>query len=514
MPVKYQNDEWVLSDDFGLAGAGDALARLALEAQPPFTIAVTGKWGTGKTSVLRRAFATLGGQPVSQALPMGENKREDHGADWDALKFSCPERTPRLDWNEDLKGSAEQSMCIWYSPWQHQSEANPIIPLLMELRQQFTGKDKLKGFARQSALAAITLLKQATDAAISLHAGKPVKFVSGTTEAVRKAWQGGDAKLVQPGDGQRFHLLFEDAVETLLKSLQAAARTTVSELSATARLIIFIDDLDRCEEQAVISLLEAIKLYLGTQRCVFVLGIDDTALLGTLRRVWKERSEDENREYLEKLLQTILPVPLPRQEQVRKIIHEQLKEHGFPEAAACAKTIEALLEPNPRKIKNFTNSLCTCWNLFQLRERTDNHQTDATPFIMFHYLRLYHRSTWRLLERQPAAQRLLFEVLTNNTVTLTEPIDGIDDLEDQRLMIAFMQQAFAHVLKQQDDDANDKTHHGEKLDAAIQRFQRRQDRKRSDEVFVRWFRDNPDNNRPLDPAYLYLPPADAPDTAS
>ena len=63
----YPNDTWSLSDDLGLGGVGDQVARTLLEAQAPFTLGVTGKWGSGKTSVLRRAFATLGGGPLEQA---------------------------------------------------------------------------------------------------------------------------------------------------------------------------------------------------------------------------------------------------------------------------------------------------------------------------------------------------------------------------------------------------------------------------------------------------------------
>ncbi len=499
--MKYRNDEWVLTDSYGLGGAGDTLARIVLEAEAPFTVAVTGKWGAGKTSVMRRAFATLGGQPVSQALPMGSEKQEGKQSDWDALHHT--KRQAELHWEASLQETAEQSMCIWYSPWQHQNEPNPIIPLLLELKQQFTPLKRLKDFNRQAGLAAATLLERTIDAALSLSAGRTVKLATGTTEAVRKVWMDGDAKHSVLSDGQRFHLLFEDAVETIL---DGAKRDGEKELSADARLIIFIDDLDRCEEQAVVALLEAIKLYLGTQRCLFVLGIDDTALLGALSRVWKERSEDDNREYLEKILQTTLPVPLPRPKSVTDAIAEQLAHHDFPAAEACAKKIEALLEPNPRKIKNFTNSLCSCWSLFQLKDQAQTDAARAIHFIMFHYLRLYHRPIWRLLERQPIAQKLLYEVLRRTNVLLTEEIKGFENnLQEQRMMVSFMQQAFSHVLKQQGEESDQTTHHGEKLEDAIRRFQHRQDRKRSDEVFTTWFSTNESNNAPLDDAYLYLP---------
>jgi|UPI00037F76B7 hypothetical protein len=500
--MKYYNDEWVLSDEYGLGGAGDVLARIALEAQAPFTIAVTGKWGSGKTSVLRRAFATLGGQPISQAIPLLEQDlQERNSEDWD--KLSCKIRVEDLAWNRDLLDAANESLCVWFSPWQHQSEQNPLIPLLLEIQQQFSTKYKViskgKSIARQGALATLTLFERVVDGALSIQAGKSVKIATGATEAIQKSWRDTGGDLSKLSDGQRLHLLFEDAVKNILTSL---SNKSDEDNTKNARLIVFIDDLDRCEEQAVVSLLEAIKLYLGTQRCIFVLGIDDTALLGALSRVWKERSEDDNREYLEKLLQTTLPVPLPRPDKVTASIAKQLQAHDFPAVDACAKIIELLLEPNPRKIKNFTNSLCSCWSLFQPQNNPDEEVT--AHFIMFHYLRLYHRPIWRLLERQPIAQRLLYAVLSNK-VTFTETIDGISDLEEQRMMISFMQQAFAHVLKQDGGELREKTHHGESLADAICRFQQRQDRKRSDEYFANWFRSHEDNDAALDHSYLYLP---------
>ena len=50
MDPKYLNDQWTLGDDLGIAGTGDLLARMALEVQPPFSVRVTGKWGSEKTT--------------------------------------------------------------------------------------------------------------------------------------------------------------------------------------------------------------------------------------------------------------------------------------------------------------------------------------------------------------------------------------------------------------------------------------------------------------------------------
>ncbi|ESQ08138.1 MAG TPA: hypothetical protein DDY14_03815 [Chromatiaceae bacterium] len=83
-PVLYRNDVWSLDDDFGLGAAGDQVARMALEVDPPFTVGVTGKWGCGKTSVMRRAFATLGGEPIQQPLMFSDSAGlESHGENWE-----------------------------------------------------------------------------------------------------------------------------------------------------------------------------------------------------------------------------------------------------------------------------------------------------------------------------------------------------------------------------------------------------------------------------------------------
>lgn len=293
----------------------------------------------------------------------------------------------------------------------------------------------------------MTLIEHVIDAAISFASGRPVKAAVGVSENVRKAWHENNLEtLAKPSDGQRFHLLFEDAIENLLDDLNGSNR---KKLSYEARLIVFIDDLDRCEEKAVVALLEAIKLYLGTSRCVFILGVDDVAVGDALKRHWQGRSDDNNREYLEKLFQATIPVPQPQPEQVRALILHQLENHGFPGDAteALANDIEALLEPNPRKVKNFLNSLCANWQM--LRCEAMEEPANCRRLVMFQYLRVNHRPVWRLLEREPILLQLLLRVVIDST----DPLDieakklSTDEL---RLTREIFSRSFAHVLKHND----------------------------------------------------------------
>nr|VFK80340.1 MAG: KAP family P-loop domain-containing protein [Candidatus Kentron sp. SD] len=557
----YRNDLWTLDDDFALGRAGDQVARMALEVAPPFTLGVTGKWGAGKTSVMRRAFATLGGQPIRQERALTEPGEEGRSEEWENLACANEQRKSQLGWPDKYFDAAGGVFCVWFSPWQHQNEENPLIPLLREIQAQFqaqlkdrfdwwqklpekskNSREKAWGQCRSAGFAGIKLLEHAIDATLSLAAGRSVFAMRGASDAVRQGWQEGknkdkDNRLLEPGDGQRFHLLFEDAIDQVLDALLGFPRENPGNKkkkdppeNASPRLILFIDDLDRCEESTIVRLLEGIKLYLASRRCVFVLGIDDSAVLDTLARYWKGRSQDSNREYLEKLFQAVLAVPLPATARVREAIAEQLRSHQIPDAERLAKDIEQLLEPNPRKIKNFVNGFCATWRLHNieawLQEKAGSkvsHSGAFSPeeegeravrrFLIFHYLRLYHRPIWRLLERQPWSLAILRAVIGGGSGIESSLLpEGIDS-DQQRLLGEFYFRAFSHVLAHPAGEKNldeerekGKIWHGsESLDEAVKQFQDRQDRKRSDEYLCRLFLELiSEEEHELDKRYLCL----------
>jgi len=522
----YRNDTWTLDDGLGLGRAGDQVARMVLEVEPPFTVGVTGKWGSGKTSVMRRAFVTLGGRPIEQPLMLSKDSGLEVGSEgWETWVHSHPDRRRALGWDAPIRDAATGSLCVWYSPWQHQNEPNPLVPLIGEVRAQFTAwlklQDKLADFNRRAGLAVGTLLERMVDVALSLKLGQPGQIVTGTLGELRKAWRAGadDDGLTAASDGQRFHLLFEDAVTELLK-----ARAGGADLNDGARLVIFVDDLDRCDGGVAVRLLEIVKLYLGTRRCVFVLGLDDSAVLEVLR-THRSHSEESNREYLEKLFQATVSVPLPAQPQVRDAVAEQLRLHGIPRIssgdpegqartdqarALLAADIERLLEPNPRKIKNFVNSLCAAWGMHDCGTwvSTDpRFPKEARRFVALHYLRQFHRPVWRLIERQPESIQTLREALAGEA----PGIEGRGAGTERGLLREIFFRAFCHVLAGQAPDPGDlgaPPRHGKQtLDEAVTAALERRDRNRSDEhfrgIFLSLF-DRDDGALALNPRHLYL----------
>lgn len=544
---KYQNDSWTLDDHLGIGKTGDLLAKMSLEVEPPFAIRLTGKWGSGKTSILRRAFATLGGNPIKQSIPLGSDKTEFDEEKWKNVQIDLKKRweeqaTARrmeLQWPKEYYDIVGRSLCIWYSPWQHQNAENPLIPLLKEIQDQYMSRfSRINENKRSALLATAKLIESLIDGALTLSSAvspkgpRAVKAFQGTTEGIIDSWEKGKNPLTKVSDGQRFHLLFEDVVEKALESLPKKRGRNKED----DRLIIFIDDLDRCEESVIVNLLESIKLYLNTKRCVFVLGIDDSAVLGALERYWTDRGEDCNREYLEKLFQATVSIPKPKFTMVRSFIDEQLllhkittKEQADPDSTeeteqtnednpdteitekdTIAKMVVKLVESNPRKIKNFLNSFCASWNLlgFDQLNKNETYFKKTQKLVLFTYLKLYHPHVWKILERQPNALPVFKLIMENNK---SEDL-RIPELrmEDQRILKEFFFKSFNHVLpdpNQEETFGNntDNDKHGSlSLEKAVELFEKRLDRKRSDENFLKYTKALFEEKEGIDLCFLSL----------
>ena len=79
------------------------------------------------------------------------------------------------------------------------------------------------------------------------------------------------------------------------------------------RLVVFIDELDRCSPDTILETLEAIRLFLYVGRTVFIIGADERHISYAVQTKFKEIQGlgiDIGKEYLEKIIQ--YPVRIPR----------------------------------------------------------------------------------------------------------------------------------------------------------------------------------------------------------
>jgi hypothetical protein len=86
----------------------------------------------------------------------------------------------------------------------------------------------------------------------------------------------------------------------------------IENLPEVDRVVVLVDDLDRCLPRAVMATLEAIKLFLSVRRMVFVVAADQSMVRNAISADLANapRGETFAKHYLDKIVQ--LPVTLPR----------------------------------------------------------------------------------------------------------------------------------------------------------------------------------------------------------
>lgn len=130
-------------------------------------------------------------------------------------------------------------------------------------------------------------------------------------------------------------------------------------------LVVFIDDLDRCSDEVVVKICEAVKLYLDAPGLIFVIACDQSVLSRGVSASLRGEKGD-GRAYLEKIVQVAYRMPMPEESQIKDLIRTYAQQSGT--AQLFDESITNILAEgtsrNPRRIKRIINS-------FVLEDRLD-----------------------------------------------------------------------------------------------------------------------------------------------
>ncbi|RMH16210.1 MAG: hypothetical protein D6696_18695 [Acidobacteria bacterium] len=337
------NDEPTLGDHLArgdlLRRVGEAVAR----CDPPQVFGVHGDWGSGKTSFLHRLHFYLTGDCPQQIE--AERTRAENDPALTARRFR------------------KQVTVVWFEAWRYQQERVPVVALLHEIRAQLPWH--AKALAQTSKLAEVAI----RGALLSLEdMTKRIGIQASKIEEAGRRWEEANLATALPSHVFRQHL--EEALRKLLGKRDRRSRH---------RLVVLIDDLDRCEPETAYQLLEGIKIYLNLPSCVFVLGMNqriiERAIAQHLPKAVTGEGEGAARvsraiagEYLEKLCQNIWHLPLV--EAPGELLGRFLGL-DFEGAEALGRVVDDYdcLPRNPRKIKGFANLLQRFADHWQGRRR-------------------------------------------------------------------------------------------------------------------------------------------------
>lgn len=267
--------------------------------ETPFTVGIFGTWGSGKTSLLKLLDARL---------------QREH---------------------------KDRFLRVWFNPWVHRAEPNLLVPLLHALHDSLDAQPT--NLFKESA-------KKIGSVLFRLGAGILLKHL--TAEA---------ASLEDLDKLEEQYLQTYGRVESEMRNLQQTLQAEATKLAKDGtKLVLFVDDLDRCEPGQIIDLLEAIKLFFDLEHLFIFLAVDKEVVDRGVQIKYKdfefakERAAAVGAEYLEKMVQLPLTLfPLHRQQVegfVTKLNPPAAIQQHLP-------LLRELLDPNPRKIKRVLNIL-------------------------------------------------------------------------------------------------------------------------------------------------------------
>lgn len=391
----FLDDEPTIDDllDWVPGGRVRELGDMIATCKPPAILGLHADWGAGKTSFLYLLHHYLTGEcPHHPAPEGGESKWNRAGTTWEPKKNVA---------------------VVWFEAWRYQHEAVPVVALLHEIRAQIPLVSSLFNTAKKLAAVGVKAALANIDGMTS-QIGLQMSKLRDGWDAANKAAH------AEPLPSVTIRQVLEHALNQVLPEPLPGHEPP--------RLVVLIDDLDRCDSATAYKLLEGIKIYLNLPNCVFVLGVNQSVIENQIASQLKTTDDPKHlaREYLEKICRNFWPLPAypPVDDLVRLWLNkirdgdnktrppgDQIEGNYVGRIAAEIKKFDCLPH-NPRKIKAYTNTLAIFlarpgWN--RSSGHGDDDYLNSGLCIFLAYLAHFFPDMYRVLSHQPAFFELIHE---------------------------------------------------------------------------------------------------------
>ena len=350
------NDYKILLDDpaqqptLGFDQYARAFAGIIRESEPRFAIGIFGNWGSGKTTLMQAIARQLAG-------------------DRDVIT-------------------------LWFNAWRYEREQHLIVPMLDTLREALLewASDNPEQEERSSRArrAAATVAR----AARAILAGTILQSPFGMSldpSKVMAGWQqqADEATAAEP---QSFYHASFTALQGSLTEFVGPGRQ---------RIVVFVDDLDRCLPASALQVLESMKLFFDLTGFVFVVGLDRQVVEGAIEAKYGEghaagRPADapiKGADYIKKIFQVPFTLPPVSPRQLNELLgsiasldisekqREDLLERVRPHLAHLVTDAGV----NPREVKRYLNA-------YTLQQRT---RPDLDPEVVLCLQTMEFRADWK-----------------------------------------------------------------------------------------------------------------------
>ncbi len=323
--------------DFDTLGFNTALGTfigIIKAVTPPLTVGLYGPWGSGKTTMISGIVEPL-------------------------KKDNC--------------------LTLVFDAWKYRHEKNLILPLLCALQRENLSKFEDAKYSALKIVGSVAVV--ALSGYIKHKTGIEIGDVRSTFEMYE--------------DGYKHYKKYDDYVSQIEKEYREFITNLLNKTERN-RVVIFVDNLDRCLPDVVVNLLEDISSFLsiGGVPCVYVLAMDK----GNVIKAINHRYPDfDGEHYLEKIIQVPLKMPVPSEGRFhfmkryewgkdphtnKKSEFGDVRDQIFKKLADIDTLFGGDLLGNPRRTERIINKLM-CLDAMCLFQAENNNSPDAVILVIF-----------------------------------------------------------------------------------------------------------------------------------
>lgn len=259
--MKWLSDDPIesyLDDKLNFNKSSTVLKNFIVNSDTPISIGINGKWGSGKTSLMRLIKERL----------------------------------------EKEKGIESKILFSWFDTWNYSNEKEIwrllMISFIDDLDPENKNPKDISKFISGILDLGFITSKGWLSHGATLYSDR--NKIIGSVNKIINTRTSREEKIIR--DKLKTIKTFREELEKLIKK----------SVGENGKFVIFIDDLDRIVPEKVVDIIEAIKIFLSCKRCVFVLGCDQDYLDKCIKIRYKGLNFN-GRDYIEKIIQIPFDVP-------------------------------------------------------------------------------------------------------------------------------------------------------------------------------------------------------------
>lgn len=278
---KAKNATWE-DDFFGRKPYADKLTQLVKNTKNPYVIALSAEWGNGKTFFLNAWRNSI--------LPEVQKEQQHNNSVRQDIKANCSDKF-LLKENE--------IPCVYIDAWALEDLEDPLLAVCYEIQEQ------LNVYLPEND-------KKLLESALNfINFKNIIKIGGGVLSDLTKDKLKNTTKEITTilSDSISKHKKNDNAETNFFNSVKEIVNT-IQEKTRINSILIMIDELDRCNPEYIIKLLERIKNLFNIPGLVFVLAVNDEMLNFAVRKKFNE-NEKLVKNYLDKFINLSIKLPAP-----------------------------------------------------------------------------------------------------------------------------------------------------------------------------------------------------------